>query len=171
MNNRKFEKVSLSEWMKNKVEWLTEEQWIEAYDKLKKPVRKTTKSAGYDIHLPFDIYMKGWDEIKIPTGFKVSMNDEDFLGIKPRSGLGFKYYIRLANTEGVIDADYFNSPENEGHIQVKFRVESEVISQVMLKQGDAFCQGIFYNYLLTSDDHEDEKEDRVGGFGSTTKKV
>ena len=42
-----------------------------------------------------------------------------FLGIYPRSGQGFKYGIKLANTVGIIDSDYYHS-DNEGHIFIKF---------------------------------------------------
>lgn len=71
---------------------------------LKFPKRGTCKSAGYDIFAPYDIVLQPNEEINVPTGLKAYMQDGEALFAFPRSGLGFKYYCRLANTIGVIDA-------------------------------------------------------------------
>lgn len=134
---------------------------------IKKPKRSTKKSAGYDIFAPIDISLKPNEEIKVPTGLRVYMQDGEFLEIVPRSGLGFKYYTRLANTVGIIDSDYYYS-DNEGHIWVKIRNEGN--KDIFINQGDAFCQAIFKPFLLADDDDFENGEDRNGGFGSTTKK-
>ena len=76
---------------------------------IKMPIRATKKSAGYDFFAPFDIYLKPNEDIKIPTGIRSYMQDGEVLIAVPRSGLGFKYYARLANTLGVIDSDYYYS--------------------------------------------------------------
>lgn len=85
----------------------------------------------------------------------------------PRSGLGFKFYCRLANTVGVIDSDYYNNPKNEGHMFVKIRNEGTKIMEI--KQGEGMCQMIFMPFLLVDGDSFDNGEERKGGFGSTTK--
>lgn len=131
------------------------------------PKRATKLSAGYDIYSPFSFHLKPNDEIKIPTGIKVFMNEGEALLIYPRSGLGFKYYERLANCVGVIDADY-NQSDNEGHIFVKVRNDSND-KTMTIKAGEAFCQAIFTPFLIVDDDNFEDGEDRNGGFGSTTK--
>ena len=134
---------------------------------VKIPKRSTKESAGYDIFSPVDIILKPNEEVKIPTGLKVHMQKGEVLLIFPRSGLGFKYYTRLANTIGVIDSDYINS-DNEGHMWVKLRNEGD--KDLFINQGDAFCQAIFMPFLLVDGDNFDDGEDRNGGFGSTTGK-
>ncbi|MBR6796340.1 MAG: deoxyuridine 5'-triphosphate nucleotidohydrolase, partial [Clostridia bacterium] len=60
------------------------------------------------------------------------------LKIYPRSGLGFKLGLRLMNTVGIIDGDYYYS-SNEGHIMIKLFNPSQ--SSVTLSAGSAFAQG------------------------------
>ena len=78
----------------------------------------------------------------------------------PRSGLGFKYGMKLVNTVGIIDADYYQS-DNEGHIMAKVSVSKSV----QVDTGKGFMQGIILPYFVTDDDSEDAV--RNGGFGST----
>ena len=79
------------------------------YDELILPKRNTKFAAGYDFYLPFDIELKPNEIIKIPTGIKVCMNEDEFLGIYVRSSLGFKYNLRLCNQVGIVDYDYYNN--------------------------------------------------------------
>lgn len=131
------------------------------------PKRGTSKSAGYDIFAPYNITLKPNEEINVPTGLKAYMQDGEVLMAFPRSGLGFKFYCRLANTVGVIDSDYYNNPKNEGHMFVKIRNEGTKIMEI--KQGEGMCQMIFMPFLLVDGDSFDNGEERKGGFGSTTK--
>lgn len=133
---------------------------------IKMPIRATKKSAGYDFFAPFDIYLKPNEDIKIPTGIRSYMQDGEVLIAVPRSGLGFKYYARLANTLGVIDSDYYYS-DNEGHIFIKLRNEGN--KELYIKKGDAFCQMIFMPFLLADGDSFNNGKTRNGGFGSTGK--
>lgn len=98
----KFEKVSLEQYLSSQPE-----RGISVAGELadlKLPTRKTKKSAGYDFHAPFDFTLKAGESIKIPTGIKVQVDDGWFLGIVPRSSLGFKYRLQLDNVIGIIDA-------------------------------------------------------------------
>lgn len=162
----KFEKVSYEQFEKswrdtfNKPTLLSKLQ--ERYETIKTPERATKFSAGYDFRSPLDFTLKPGETIKIPTGIRCSMNNDWVLMIFPRSSLGFKYRVRLDNTVGIIDSDYYGS-DNEGHIFVKFTNEGEKVLTV--KQGEAFCQGIFLPYGITEDDHVEAS--RNGGFGST----
>ena len=133
---------------------------------VKLPKRATKGSAGYDIYANKEFILYPHQDIKIPTGLRAAMNKGEVLVIVPRSGLGFKYYCRLANTLGIIDEDYFYA-DNEGHIWVKVRNEGD--RPMTVKAGEAFCQAIFLPFLITDDDSFDEGEERHGGFGSTSR--
>lgn len=157
--------------MRRGFEIISKEQLNKDFDhtigyEVKLPKRSTKESAGYDIFTPYDFQIAPNEEIKIPTGLKVHMQKGEVLFIFPRSGLGFKYYTRLANTIGVIDSDYINS-DNEGHIWIKIRNEGDKC--LTIKQGEAFCQAIFMPFLLVDGDNFNDGDCRNGGFGSTNK--
>ena len=135
----------------------------EGYENIILPRRATSGSAGYDFIAPYDFTLEPSEEIIIDTGIRARISEGWVLVILPRSGSGFKYGVRLANTAGVIDSDYFNA-DNEGHIKIKLVGGTKSYS---VKAGDAFAQGIFLPYGITEDD--DCKEERHGGFGSTGK--
>lgn len=128
------------------------------------PKRSTGKSAGYDFFAPFDISLDEGESRTIPTSIKAYMLDDEYLEIVPRSGLGFKYFARLANTVGIIDSDYYNNKKNEGHIFIKIRNEGN--ETLNIKEGQGFAQGIFKKYLLADGDVFDGAI-RGGGMGST----
>lgn len=136
------------------------------YKDIKMPKRATKWSAGYDIFTPIKIELEPGQDINIPTGLKAYMKPTEYLAALPRSGHGFKYYIRLANTEGVIDADYRFS-DNEGHFYVKIRNEGH--KKVIIEKGEGVCQVIFKKYLLADGDSIYKGDIRNGGFGSTSK--
>lgn len=143
----------------------------EMYDNIKLPTRATDGSAGYDIRSPFDFVLN--DKIKsilIPTGLRCKMDKDFFLSIVPKSGLGFKYGLALANTIGVVDSDYYRA-ENEGHIMDKLTYESVLCNGKALEvqAGMGISQGILLTYGITIDDYKTEKQTRTGGFGSTGK--
>ena len=168
----KFEKVSFEQFKKDWLDTfnraLTDEELLEIYDNIQLPKRATKGSAGYDFNSPLDFTLAPGSSIKIPTGIRCKIKDGWVLKCYPRSGLGFKYRIRLFNTVAVVDSDYFYS-DNEGHIFIKLANETNEGKLVKIKQGEGFAQGVFVEYGITVDDDEDEKEIRNGGFGSTTK--
>lgn len=137
------------------------------YKQIKLPKRKTVNSAAYDFTTPIDIVLEPNDSIIIPTGIKAEMNDNEFLAIYIRSSLGIKKNLILKNGTGIIDADYYDNPSNEGHIMIAVKnIGNDIVN---LNTGDAFAQGIFMNYLVTDDD--DTSDLRLGGIGSTDKVV
>ena len=140
------------------------------YDRIKIPQRSTKYSAGYDIFSTINFDLDPKEEITFPLGFKVYMPQNEFFMIVPRSGLGFKYFTRLANTVGIIDSDYYGNKKNEGHCWIKIRNESKN-DCLHIKEGDSIAQGIFMNYLLADGDSFTDKNlaERGGGFGSTDK--
>ena len=170
MNNNKtrgFEFISAEQALKDCEPKRLNEVVFGENTSLIRPKRGTCKSAGYDIFAPFNITLKPNEEIKIPTFLKAYMQDGEVLMAFPRSGLGFKYYCRLSNTVGIIDSDYYNNPNNEGHMFVKIRNEGN--KTMTIKQGEAMCQMIFVPFLLADGDSFDNGDKRIGGFGSTTK--
>lgn len=137
------------------------------WDNLKLPKRATMYSAGYDIFAPYSFTLYPGKEIKFPTGMKIKLDKDRFLMVVPRSGLGFKYGVQLSNTVGIIDADYYNNPKNEGHIWVKlsYPILDKQQQPLTIHTGDAVCQGIVLPYYKLENDTTDET--RNGGFGST----
>ena len=129
------------------------------------PARKTKSSAGYDICVPEDVALLPNRLVMVPTGVKAYMQEDEFLGVHIRSGIAVKKGIRLVNNVGIIDADYYNNPDNEGHIMLA--LVNTGIQPLVLKKGERVAQGIFYKYLTTDDDSDVQKVSRSGGFGST----
>lgn len=128
------------------------------------PRRATAGSAGYDFICPADVTLAPGEAVTIPTGIRCEMQTGWVLMLFPRSGLGFKHQVRLANTVGVIDADYFHAA-NEGHIMVRIVNGSD--HPVNIARGERFCQGVFLPHGLAEED--EVLADREGGFGSTGK--
>ena len=153
----KFEKISLMQWSQD-----CNEHYLD-YSDIVLPRRATSGSAGYDFSLPYDIDLLPGDELVINTGIRCRINEGFVLVIVPRSGLGFKYGVRLKNTIGVIDSDYYEA-ENEGHIKIK--LVNSGITELNLKKGERFAQGIFLPYYLAEEENVETK--RKGGMGSTS---
>lgn len=155
---RKFEKVSFKQFKKD----ITNNK--ELYNEYNLPIRKTKYSAGYDFEAITDIIIKPNETLKIGTGIKVKMENDDMLMLVVRSSMGFKYNVRLCNQVGIIESDYYNNKDNEGHIWV--RLQNHGNEKFIIKKGEAYIQGIFTKFLIVDDEEIIEKE-RVGGFGST----
>ena len=47
------------------------------------------------------------------------MNPDEVLYIYSRSSMGYKYDVSLTNCVGVIDSDFYNNEDNEGHFKIK----------------------------------------------------
>ena len=174
------------------------------------PKRSTAKSAGYDISIIHPLVYKlitvnamgleeAWNTVKatnqevfylpkekknflFPTGLKACMEDRNVLALFIRSSVGVKQEIKLSNQTGIIDADYYNNPDNEGHILVALDIpkrltpgkkpsiiKDDEYSMARYLQFDGpflrICQGIFLDYETTDDDSA--SGDRKGGLGST----
>ncbi len=140
----------------------------EIYEGILLPKRATLGSAGYDFYSPLTFTLKPGEEIKIPTGIRVKIEEGWVLKCYPRSGLGFKYRLQMNNTVGIIDSDYYYS-DNEGHIFCKLTNDSKEGKSVTIEKGMGFMQGIFVEFGITIDDDVDAV--RNGGLGSTTKEI
>ena len=155
---RYFEKISFKQFQKD----IKDDKKL--YDSYELPVRKTKYSAGYDFIAISDIEIKPGKIKKIPTGYKAKFKENEMLLIVVRSSMGFKYNVRMTNQVGVIESDYYNNIDNEGHMWVSLQNEGTEVFK--LKKGQAYAQGIFTNFLTCGDE---VNEIRTGGIGSTNK--
>lgn len=154
-----FEKVSKEQYKKDCPQTIWEE-----WEDIKLPERATQYSAGYDFFMPCDLTLHRDEIVKIPTGIRVMLRPFTFLMLVPRSGLGAKKRLRLNNTVGIVDYDYYFA-ENEGHIMAF--IANEGYGTIELKKGQAFMQGIITAFTVT--DNDNASGIRTGGFGSTDK--
>lgn len=145
------------------------------------PVRKTNASAGYDFEAAESLIVPsiwkilaekvfvgeatGLKATLIPTGIKSYMLDDEYLQLSIRSGTALKTGLILANGVGIVDSDYYNNPDNEGHIMVP--VHNLGFRDKLIKKGERIGQGLFLKYLKADGDTSDGI--RTGGFGSTDK--
>ena len=149
---RKFEKISFEQFKKD----VGDNE--ELYQEYKLPSRETFYSAGYDFRALKGFTLNPGEIIKIPTGTKAVMEDDEVLLLCVRGSQGFKYNIRLCNQIGVVDKDYYNNEGNEGHIWIGLQNEGR--AKYVVKRGDKIGQGIFVKYLLTDDDKLAQKTKR-----------
>lgn len=156
-----FEKVSFEQYLKNSGWNLDVTK--EIYDSIKLPARKTRYSAGHDFHMPFGIKIPAGCSINIPTGIRCKMTNNYVMCIFPRSSLGIKKNMFIANTIPVVDADYYMNGENEGHIFICIKNCGD--KTLELNAGEAFAQAVFVEYGVA--DNGDIEEERTGGIGST----
>ena len=104
----------------------------------------------------------------VHTGIKASMEDDEVLELYNRSSNPKKLGLVLANSVGVVDADYFENPDNDGEIMFAFY--NFMPWKVTLKVGDKIGQGVFKKFLRPTKGLVVKEEARTGGFGSTDKK-
>ena len=131
---------------------------------VKIPKRKTAGSAGYDIEAAESVTLSPNRVTLIPTGLKARMSSDEYLGIHIRSGLSIREKLGLINGQGIIDSDYYNNSDNEGHIMIAIINYNNY--PVSIDKGERIAQGIFYKYLKA--DHDEQNcIVRQGGFGST----
>lgn len=137
---------------------------VRAYEgRVRLPQRKTRHSAGYDLEAAEEVTVQPGQVALVPTGLKAYMGEGEVLLLAVRSSLAVKRRLALANGIGVIDADYADNPDNEGHILVA--VVNLGTEPVTIARGERVAQGIFVNYLTVAGDQPGGQ--RVGGIGST----
>lgn len=128
------------------------------------PTYATQGSAAIDLVCTKTITLYPQERIVIPTGLAIWVGsaNNDYVGlIVPRSGLGTQGLI-LANTIGVIDADYQD--------ELKVSVWNTSKGLISINSGDRFAQLLFSAILKLRwyvVDEFSSKTTRTGGFGST----
>lgn len=133
------------------------------------PVRKTKNSAGYDVEAAEDViippYEFGMKPTLIPTGLKAYCKEDEFYILVNRSSGPKKGFV-MANSVGIIDADYYGNVTNDGHFY--FQYYNFLKEDLVIHKGDVIGQVIFLNYLKV--DQDDATGERIGGFGTTDQK-
>ena len=99
----------------------------------------------------------------VSTGVKCKLDPGTYLELVLRSSTPLKQWLVMANSVGIIDADYYNNPDNEG--EMFFQLINLSPFPIKLQKGDIIGQGIIHRFDTTEDDAAVGK--RVGGFGST----
>ena len=135
-------------------------------DDVKLPVRSDSRSAGYDFFAPRDLQLLPAQKLVLYTDVKAYMQEDEVLQIFPRSSMGIKQGMMLANTVGIIDASYYENEGNDGNIGLALLNTSG--KAIKINKGDRIAQGVFIKYLLADDD-EPTNDKRVGGIGSSGK--
>lgn len=132
---------------------------------VKLPTRGSIHSAGYDIYTYDDYTIEPKQSVLIRTGIKAYMLPDEYLDLRVRSSLGIKRQLMLATGASVIDADYYNNPDNEGEIMVVLYNYGDTTQTI--EAGEHIVQGVFSNYWLV--DNDCTTAVRTGGTGSTNK--
>lgn len=101
----------------------------------------------------------------VSTGMKCKLDHGSWLQLSVRSSSPLKYWLMMGNGIGVIDADYYNNPDNEG--EIFFQIYNLSPFNIQIKKGEAIGQAIILPYGVTEDDVV--MGERTGGFGSTSK--
>ena len=132
------------------------------------PKRSTKNSAGYDIEAAEDMviepFKNGDKPSLVPTGLKAYCADDEWFMLANRSS-GPKKGFLFPHSFGIIDSDYYENENNDGHLFVQcINIKDEPL---VIKKGDIIAQVVFMKYLITDDDKSEGI--RTGGFGSTDK--
>ena len=148
--NRYFEVVS-DKYRKNKGE-------------ITLPTRATKSSIAYDFYSPVAVTIPPMQSVMIWTDVKAHFNEDEALLLNVRSSMG-KHPVMIANTQGWIESDYCNNPDNDGNIGIRlFNLGTE---PYVVRLGDRIAQGMFIKYLVA--DNGNTANTRQGGFGSSGK--
>jgi dUTP pyrophosphatase len=127
------------------------------------PFKKHRYDVGWDLRSNIETFtLKPGAKVAVSTGIKMAI-PRNFVGlIVPRSGLGSKHRVTLANNVGVIDSDYRGEVivnlVNDGH------------GEIEIKQYDRICQIMVIPVVLQSMRKVNILGDTTrgnGGFGST----
>ena len=166
---------------------------VSTFEDINLPKRATTHAAGYDFEAAEDVVISSifksgigtalklalnkddallneemLKQVKptlVGTGVKAYMGEDEFLQLCNRSSNPLKNYLLLGNGVGVIDSDYYNNADNEGHIMFQFI--NFGLTDLKIKKGERIGQGIFLPFLKA--DNDETTSDRTGGFGSSGK--
>lgn len=166
---------------------------VSTFEDINLPERATKHAAGYDFEAANDVVIPSIFKSGIATALKVALNKEEalldeellkqvkptlvgtgvkaymgedeFLQLCNRSSNPLKNFLLLGNGVGIIDSDYYNNENNEGHIMFQFI--NFGLKDLTIKKGERVGQGIFLPFLKA--DGDESEKTRTGGFGSSGK--
>ena len=132
------------------------------------PEYATQGAAAMDLRACLDkpLTVQPGETVLVPSGIAISIHDPALVALLvPRSGLGIKHGIVLANTIGVIDSDY------QGEIGIG--VYNRGGAAYTIEPGERICQMIFAPVaqakLTVVSEFSQESTRGAGGFGHTGK--
>lgn len=130
------------------------------------PTYATSGAAAMDLRacLPEPLTVQPGDTALVPSGIAISIHDPGLVALLvPRSGLGIKHGIVLANTIGVIDSDY------QGEIGIG--IYNRGRDAYIIEPGERICQMMFVPVtqaaLAVVDEFSVDSDRGAGGFGHT----
>ena len=130
------------------------------------PGYATPGAAAMDLRacLETAVEIQPGETVLIPSGIAIGIHDPGLVALLvPRSGLGIKHGIVLANTIGVIDSDY------QGEIGIGIYNRSK--TAYTIQPGERICQMMLMPVvqagLVLVDEFSQESERGAGGFGHT----
>ena len=133
------------------------------------PIKATIHSAGVDFIASSDITIPAFrfkgQATLVPTGVKAFMQNDEYLQIFARSSIPVNLGLIMSNGVGIVDADYYNNPKNEGHIMIEFNNLTN--EHITIEKGTRIAQGIFNKILPVTHGVRLKNDTRNGGFGST----
>ena len=133
------------------------------------PIKATIHSAGVDFIASSDITIPAFrfkgQATLVPTGVKAFMQNDEYLQIFARSSIPVNLGLIMSNGVGIVDADYYNNPKNEGHIMIEFNNLTN--EHITIEKGTRIAQGIFNKVLPVTHGVRLKNDTRNGGFGST----
>lgn len=136
--------------------------WSALEDDAIAPAKAHRTDAGWDLSLRTDVVVHPNQVQMADLGIAVAV-PPGYVGlIYPRSSVGAKLQVGLANTVGVIDADY------RGPVKLALRTFGE--EPVILEAGQRVAQMVLTPCLLTEAKQVDDLSNTQrghGGFGST----
>jgi dUTP diphosphatase len=127
-------------------------------DAISLPSYATDGSAAIDLRacIKEQTGIQPGETVLVDSGIAINIKDPNLVGIiVPRSGLGIKNGIVLANTMGVIDSDY------QGEIKIGLFNRSQ--NEYIVKPGERICQMLFMPVVRAT-------LELVKEFGNTTKR-
>ncbi len=167
-------------------------KFYKMYEDVLDPKFGTKRSACFDIHAylkngdnvtcytpnnkQISIFVKSYDncsrlEIKsgdrvlVPTGIIFDIPENHSVRLHVRSSVALKKGLFLANSEGIVDQDYFH--------MTYIALVNNSANTVYIEDGERIAQAELvpmYNYeLIQTPEEPKQKTDRIGGFGSTGK--
>ena len=130
------------------------------------PTRGDSKAAGIDLYACIDnpVTILPNATVMIPSGIACEFPEGYFGLMLPRSSVGVKRKLTLANTAGVIDESF------RGEIMMAFKNNGDVYQTI--EPGERLAQLIllpYFTYNIVETDSLSSTERGEGGFGSTGK--
>ncbi len=130
------------------------------------PQYATEGSAALDLRacLTDPVTVLPGETVTIPSGIAININNTGLVAVlAPRSGLGIKHGLVLANTIGIIDSDY------QGEIIIGIRNQGQ--EPYTIQPGERICQMLFMPVtqvvLQMVENFSTETKRGSGGFGHT----